>query len=51
MKKASGIHWQADSMGSKTGLGTAKKGKKIPAPPGKQNSDSLTFQHVAYSLY
>jgi len=51
MKKASEIHWQAGSMGSKTGLDTAKKGKTIPASPGKQNSDSLTVQHVAYSLY
>jgi hypothetical protein len=51
MKKASDIHWEAGSMGPKTGLGTAKKGKIIPVPPGKQNSDSLIVQHVAYSLY
>jgi len=51
MPKASDIHWKAGSMGSKTGLDTAKKGKTIPAPPGKQNSDSLIVQHVAHSLY
>jgi len=32
MKKASDIHWQAGSMGSKTGLGTAKKVKNNPCP-------------------
>jgi hypothetical protein len=51
MKKASDNHWQAGSMGHKTGLDTVKKGKIIPAPLGKQNSDSLIARHVAFSLY
>jgi hypothetical protein len=41
MKKASDNHWKAGSMGHKTGLGTVKKGKIIPAPLGKQNSRFL----------
>jgi len=51
MKRASDIHWQARSMGPKTGRGTARKGKIISAPPGKQNSDTLIAQHVTYSLF
>jgi len=49
MTKASDIHWQAGSIGSKTGLDTAKKGKPIPAPPGKQNS--RFFDRTARSLF